>query len=345
MFPFRLQTRTAFSKSFPAVILSAAAALLMSGCSVLGQVEVPAGDGTQLYADAGAGNGRTVSGGPAAGESRTADTSAAPDGSAAAEAHSGSAAGNRLDDILARGYIEVATEPYFAPFEFIDPTRSGDERYVGADIELARYIADELGVECRIVPLDFTAVLASVTEGKYDMAISALSYTPARNEALELSKGYYYGTEEIQYGLLVRTDALDEIKSADDLGDKTIVVQSGSLQEMFAQEQVPAYKELKRVSATTDGFLMVQEEKADACITAVTTAQLYLDANPNCGMSIVPNFAFTVDESTQGTRIGLPKGETELLDRVNGIIDEVTEQGLFVKWYGEYAEYAKGLGV
>ena len=81
---------------------------------------------------------------------------------------------NRLEQIQARGYIEVATEPYFAPCEFIDPAKEGDEKYVGADIELAELIAETLGVECRIVPLEFTAVLSSVTEGKYDMAISAV---------------------------------------------------------------------------------------------------------------------------------------------------------------------------
>ena len=73
---------------------------------------------------------------------------------------------NRLEQIQARGYIEVATEPYFAPCEFIDPAKEGDEKYVGADIELAKLIAETLGVECRIVPLEFTAVLSSVTEGK-----------------------------------------------------------------------------------------------------------------------------------------------------------------------------------
>ena len=80
-------------------------------------------------------------------------------------------------------------------------------------------------------------------------------------------------------GLLVRTEDLGVIGDADDLADQTVVVQSGSLQELFAFEQVPAYKELKRVSATTDGFLMVQENKADACITAIATAELYLEAN------------------------------------------------------------------
>ena len=252
---------------------------------------------------------------------------------------------NRLEQIQARGYIEVATEPYFAPCEFIDPAKEGDEKYVGADIELAKLIAETLGVECRIVPLEFTAVLSSVTEGKYDMAISALAYTPARAEAMDMSKGYYYSQEEIQYGLLVRTEDLGAIGDADDLADQTVVVQSGSLQELFAFEQVPAYKELKRVSATTDGFLMVQENKADACITAIATAELYLEANPECGMAIVPDFAFVVDEETQGARIGVPKGETELLEVINQVVDQVVEDGTYMEWYNEYSEYAASLGI
>ena len=99
-----------------------------------------------------------------------------------------SSAANRLEAIKERGYLEVVTEPYFAPMEFIDPTKEGDEKYVGADIELAHHIADELGVECHIIPLDFTSVLSGVTTGKYDMAISALAYTPERAEAMELAK-------------------------------------------------------------------------------------------------------------------------------------------------------------
>ena len=288
----------------------------LTGCSVLGTVEAPVGGEADILA-------------LAAGETAGAETSG----------------GNRLEEIRERGYLTVATEPYFAPNEFIDPSKSGDERYVGADIELAHYIADHLGVECRIVPLDFTAVLSSVSEGKYDMAISALAYTPARAQAMELSDGYYFDEETVWYGLLVREEDLDEIQGAGDLGDRTVVVQSGSLQEVFAQEQIPAYGELKLVSATTDGFLMVQEHKADACVTAAATAQLYLEANPKCGMIMVPDFRFTVDESTQGTRIGMKKGETQLRDAVNEIIAQMTEEGLYKEWYQEYSDYAASLGI
>lgn len=273
-------------------------------------------------------------------------SASAAEGSAAgtsAEASSAAAKpANRLEEILQRGYIEVATEPYFAPNEFIDSSKSGNEQYVGSDIELAQYIADKLGVELKIVPLEFSAVLSSVTEGKYDLAISALAYTPERAEAMNMSKGYMFNQTD-GYGLLVRAEDIDKYPDVASLEDAVIVVQSGSLQEVFVNGQVPKYKELKRVSATTDGFLMVQEGKADAAAAFVAMGQLYADANPD--VVIANEFRFVEDESTQGTRIGMKKGEDELTEKINEIIDEVVESGQYVEWYEEYSEYAKTLGI
>lgn len=254
---------------------------------------------------------------------------------------------NRLEDILNRGYIEIATEPYFAPNEFIDPTKTDDTKYVGSDIELAKYIADKLGVELRLKPMDFTSVLGSISTGKFDMAISALAYTPSRAETMNLSKGYYFGSEDPQkaYGLLIRKEDAEKIRTVDDLKDRTVVAQNGSLQELFVKEQLPAYGKLNLVSSTNDAFLMVQTGRADAVAAALKMAQLYLDSNPDCGMMILPDFYFTVDEDTQGTRIGIPKGEDELTDRVNEIIDEILEQDLYNQWYEEYKEYALTLGL
>lgn len=252
---------------------------------------------------------------------------------------------NRLEDILARGYIEVVMEPYFAPNEFIDPSKTGNEQYVGSDIELAKYIADKLGVELRLIPLEFSAVLSSITEGKYDLAISGLAYTPTRAEAMNLSKGYYFSSGDKGHSLLIRAEDADTIKSADDLADKVVVAQSGSLQELFVNQQVPAYKEFKRVSAATDGFLMVQEGKADACATSIPTGELFIEANPSANLMILPDFRFVQDKDTMGTRIGMPLGEDELTAKINEIIDEVVDAGIYDQWYDEYSDYASNLGL
>lgn len=252
---------------------------------------------------------------------------------------------SRLDQIKKRGVLTVATEPYFAPNESIDPSKSGNEQYVGSDIELAELIAERIGVKLELVPLEFTQVLASVAEGKYDLAISALAWTPERNEAMELSVGYNFREDSDGYGLLVKEDKLGVINGPDDLADCIIVTQSASIQETLANEQIPAYKEFKKVSSMTDAFLSVQEGKADAAIVASKNAQLYIDANPDAKMAVVPEFRFTVDEKYGGTRIGAPKGETELIEAVNEVLKEVNENGQYKAWYDEYTEYAKELGI
>ena len=250
---------------------------------------------------------------------------------------------NRLEEIKARGVITVATEPYFAPNEFIDPSKEGSEQYVGADIELAQYIADSLGVELQIVPLEFTAVLSSVAEGKYDLAISALAYKPDRAEAMNLSKGYYFDEDTEGYGMLCRTEDMDKYSTAESMKDAVIVVQQGSLQQDYVMEQIPQYKELKYVSSMTDSFLMVQEGKADLAACFIGNGRLYSEANPE--VNIVNGFKFEENKEWGGTRIGMKKGEDELTDAINAIIDEVVASGVYAQWYDEYSDYAASLGL
>ena len=52
-----------------------------------------------------------------------------------------------------------------------------------------------------------------------------------------------------------------------------------------------------------------------------------------------------MDKETDGTRIGIPKGEKELTDKINEIVDELVESGQYKAWYDEYEEYAKSLGI
>ena len=250
---------------------------------------------------------------------------------------------NRLEEIKTRGVITVATEPYFAPNEFIDPSKEGAEQYVGADIELAKYIADSLGVELQIVPLEFTAVLSSVAEGKYDLAISALAYKPDRAEAMKLSKGYYYSEDTEGYGMLCRTEDAGKYSTAETMKDAVIVVQQGSLQQDYVTSQLEGYKELKYVSSMTDAFLMVQENKADLAACFIGNGRLYSEANPD--VTIVEGFKFEENKEWGGTRIGMKKGEDELTDAINAIIDEIIENGLYAQWYDEYSDYAASLGL
>ena len=246
-----------------------------------------------------------------------------------------------LEEIKAQGYIELCTEPYFAPFEFVDPSKTGDDQYVGVDIEIAKYIAEKIGVELRIVPLDFTAVLAGIADGKYDMAISAIAYSPSRAEAMRLSN--VYKPNSGGYGFLTRTEDVDKYSSDEDLKDAVVITQSGSVQESLYNQNVKACKEFKLVANMTDGYLAVAEGKADVCICSTESAHLYAEAN---GGLAIPVFRFEVDPNMNGTVVAMPlKGSESLLEVVNEAIAELNAQGKIDQWNDEYTAYAAQLGI
>ena len=249
---------------------------------------------------------------------------------------------DRLAQIKEKGYIELCTEPYFAPFEYVNPTKTGDEQYQGMDMEVAKYIADKLGVDLKITALDFTAVLAGVADGKYDFAISAIAYSPERAEAMRLSDVYY--ATNTGYGFIVRSEDVGKYTDIDSLKDAVVITQSGSVQEALYNQYVNgACKEFKLVANMTDGYLAVSEGKADVCICSTASASLYAQAN---GGLAIPDFRFDVDPNMNGVCVAMPTEGTEsLAELINQCIAELNESGKPEEWYSQYEAAAAELGI
>lgn len=249
---------------------------------------------------------------------------------------------DRLAQIKAKGYIELCTEPYFAPFEYVDPTKTGDDQYQGMDLEVAKYIADKIGVDLKITALDFTAVLAGVADGKYDFAISAIAYSPERAEAMRLSDVYY--ATNTGYGFIVRSEDVGKYTDIDSLKDAVVITQSGSVQEALYNQYVNgACKEFKLVANMTDGYLSVSEGKADVCICSTASASLYAQAN---GGLDIPDFRFEVDPNMNGVCVAMPTEGTEsLAELINQCIAELNESGKPEEWYSQYESAAAELGI
>lgn len=100
---------------------------------------------------------------------------------------------NALEKIKADGVLTVALSPDFSPMEFVDSSKTGQDQYVGFDITLAKYIAENLGVELVIEPMGFDASQTAVYTGSVPMSISGYSWTEDRAENYELSDYYYAG--------------------------------------------------------------------------------------------------------------------------------------------------------
>ena len=257
---------------------------------------------------------------------------------------SNDAQNDRLANIKAAGKITLVTEPYFAPMEFIDPNKTGADQFQGVDIEIAKYIADKLGVELEIVAMDFTPLLVAMADGKYDMAISAIAYSPVRAEAMNLSNVYYSAGGG--YGFICRSEDADKYTSIASLEGATVITQSGSVQEFLYNDQIKdavKVKEFKLVDNMTTAYLAVSEGKADVCVCSTSSAELYAQANG--GLS-VPDFLLEVDPNMNGTVVALaPNGTDSLMEVINECIAELSAAGKIEEWNTEYKAYALSLGI
>lgn len=247
---------------------------------------------------------------------------------------------SRLDKILEAGEIHMATSPDFAPSEFIDDSKTGQDMYVGADIELGKYIAEKLGVKLVIDAMDFSAVMASVALGSTDMAISGFAYTEERAEMAEMSTPYNISDDEDSQGhrVLMLKEVAESYDSADDFAGLTLAVQNGSLQQQLATAQLPEDVKYELISDLGTAVLMLTNGKVDGVVVA--NGEIYETAYPEVKMS-----TFRFEYEGDGTVMMVPKGETELMEAINEIIVEVNEKGLYDEWVEEYTALAASLGI
>lgn len=248
-----------------------------------------------------------------------------------------------LARIRENGVLRVATEPYFAPQEFIDPALDGQDAYAGADMELARLIADRMGVELQIIPMDFTEVLRAAAEDRCDLVISALAFTPARAVTNEMSKGYYFADSSANVTMVIRAEDAETIRTVEDLEKLTLAAQGSSLQEAVTVDKVRLYKEFRRFGTAQEVYEAVMNGSADAGAVDMENAQNYIRNNPDCGLVLTEGMQFTLEEQYAGDRIAAKKGEAELMYFVNGVIDEVIEKDLYTQWYEEAQKRADEL--
>lgn len=245
---------------------------------------------------------------------------------------------NRLEKILESGKLVLATSPDFAPLEFEDLS-SGEAQYVGSDIELAKYIAEKLGVELEISAMDFSAVQAAIPSGQADIAISGFARTEERAQNMELSTPFNI-TEDGGQTVLVAKGEGANYTTAEDFSGLQIGAQNGSLQYNLVSSQLPEDVEIVPVGSLNDGVLMLETGKIDALASDLSNAELLLESHDG-----IETTDFMFEYSSEGNVAAVKKGETELIEAVNEIIEEVNELGLYDQWKEEATELAKSLGL
>ena len=245
---------------------------------------------------------------------------------------------NALEQIKQNGILTVALSPDFAPMEFVDTAKSGQDQYVGFDVSLAKYIAEELGVNLEIQAMSFDACQTAVYTGAVEMSISGYSWTEERAANYELSDYYYAGDNETEQVLLIRSADKDTYKSATDFAGKDIGAQNASLQMQLVTEQLPDSKTMA-IGDINVGVLELQNGNIEALAVAKGNADMILENNE--GLEIC-SWMFEVKAEYEANVIMMGKGETQLLEAVNAALKKAYDGGMYGPWYDEALELAKG---
>ena len=244
---------------------------------------------------------------------------------------------NALEKIKADGVLTVALSPDFSPMEFVDSSKTGQEQYVGFDITLAKYIAENLGVELVIEPMGFDASQTAVYTGSVPMSISGYSWTEERAQNYELSDYYYAGENETRQALLIKKENADKYASPEDLAGQDVGAQNASLQMQLVTEQLTDANPIS-IGDITVGVMELKSGNIEALAVAYGNAEMIVDANPDLVICI---WEFDVKAEYAANVIMMQKGETELLDAVNAILAQAKDSSLYDGWYKDAVELGK----
>ena len=236
--------------------------------------------------------------------------------------------------ILEKGYIVVSTAPDYPPAEYIDAS-TGEVK--GADILVAQYIANSLGIDVKLETMDFAGVLVALDTGKSDLAISGLGYKEDRAELYELSVGYYYDETNDHHTIMVPAGDVDKYETLADFSGKTIDAQANSLQQMYCEDQLPEDCTINLFITMDQAILDLQTGKVDAVAFDSTTARNYAESSNGMFVSLYQakglEFDLTQYGEYAGTVVACKKGETALMDVINQIITQMMAEGKYADMY------------
>ena len=228
--------------------------------------------------------------------------------------------GELLKTIQDRGELIVAMEGTWAPWTYHD--ESGE--LVGYDVEVAKAIAEKLGVGVSFVEGEFDGLLAGVDGGRYDMVVNGVTVDEERSEKYDFSTPYAYNRTAV----IVAGDS--PIEKMEDLAGKQTANTISSIYAKVAEKYGATVTPVDDLNQT---FELLLNGRIDATLNDEVAYYDYMKQHPEADLHI----ACLDGEMTQ-VAIPMPKGETALVEAVNQALQELAEDGtlteLSIKYFG-----------
>ena len=227
---------------------------------------------------------------------------------------------NLLEKIKTEGKMVIATEGTWAPYTYEDA--SGN--LTGYDVEVARAVAQKLGVEVEFVIGDFDGFLIGLDNGVYDAVFNCIDVTEERAAKYDFTDPYINSTV-----VLIVAENNDEITSFADLAGKTTTNTITSSYAGAAEEYGATVLGANTFEETIN---LVLQGRADATLNSQGSYDDYMSVHPDTPLKIVDSFV-------SYAAVPIRKGETEFKDAINAALAELKADGtlssLSIRFFGE----------
>ena len=215
--------------------------------------------------------------------------------------------GNREEKLI------MVTEASFAPYEYYS-----DGKVVGVDVDIAREIALEMGKKLVVKDVAFDSIIHEVKSGKADIGVAGISYSEERSKQVDFSINYTSSRQIV----LVREDSL--ISSIKEIDRKKIAVQLGSVADLYVSDEYNS-KNIVRQKKYLAAIQDLKDGKVD-CVVMDELPALEM-VKSNSGIRILNDI---LAEDSYG--IIVDKGNKELLDVVNRVVERLRQEGKIDKF-------------
>ena len=235
------------------------------------------------------------------------------------------------DDSLKRvknaGKLVLGLDDTFAPMGFRD--ENGD--IVGFDIDLAKEVANRLGVELEAKPIDWSSAILSLKKGDVDVIWNGFAVNESRKQQVNFTKPYLYNRL-----MIARYSNRDDINSKEDLKGKVVGVQTGSSNyETLVNDPISKeIKEIRQYDSYVNAFLDLEAKRIDAVLVDEIVGRYYI-TKENADFKLLEDKPIT----SQYLSVGLRKTDSELLNAIDKALDDMRADGkaaeISTKWFGK----------
>lgn len=227
-----------------------------------------------------------------------------------------------LDQIKEKGYLTVAMEGTWSPWTYHDLET---DELMGYDVEVAKAIAEYLGVEVRFEEGEWDGLFVGFESGLYDIIVNGVDVTEERSKKYDFTEPYAY----IKTAIMVKGDRTD-INSFEDLAGKKT---GNTITSVYAQIAASYGAEVTAVDDLNQTFLLLLQDRIDATLNAEDTFADYMNAHPEVDVKIA---ALTAEANSIAIPVRKGEENASFLKAVNEAIAHLKENGKLAEISNKY---------